>query len=76
MNQEKESKNRNNIKYKKKKKKRVSNLIIYQHQVLSSWPTRNSAFQNSEGDKNNIGRKVKYKWKKFNYLDIKILVST
>lgn len=55
MNQEKESKNRNNIKYKKKKKKkRVSNLIIYQHQVLSSWPTRNSAFQNSEGDKNNI----------------------
>lgn len=74
MNQEKESKNRNNIKYKKKKKETCFEL--YQHQVLSSWPTRNSAFQNSEGDKNNIGGKVKYKWEKFNYLDIKILVST
>lgn len=50
MNQEKESKNRNNIKYKKK-----TCFELYQHQVLSSWPTRNSAFQNSEGDKNNIG---------------------
>lgn len=52
MNQEKESKNRNNIKYKKKKE---TCFELYQHQVLSSWPTRNSAFQNSEGDKNNIG---------------------
>lgn len=73
MNQEKESKNRNNIKY-KKKKKRVSNYINIKFYLVGQRETR--LFKIAKAIKIISRGKVKYKWEKFNYLDIKILVST
>lgn len=58
MNQEKESKNRNNIKY-KKKKKRVSNYINIKFYLVGQRETR--LFEIAKAIKIISGGKVKYK---------------